>query len=120
MKKATIFLSTLMISAAAFAQSWTVDKAHAKLGFTVTHLMVSDVDGMFKNFDASFTSVKPDFSDAVFTVTAQTNSIFTDNDKRDAHLKSADFFDAEKNPTLSFQSKSLKKEGENKYKVTGD
>jgi polyisoprenoid-binding protein YceI len=120
MKKVTILLSSLLLSAATYAQNWTMDKAHAKLGFTVTHLMVNDVDGMFKNFDAGITSSKPDFSDAVLTMTAQSNSIFTDNEKRDAHLKSPDFFDAEKNPTVSFQSKSLKKEGANKYKVTGD
>lgn len=120
MKKVTILLSALILSAAAYAQTWTVDKNHAKLGFTVTHLMVNDVDGVFKTFDATIASAKPDFSDAVISMTAQTASISTDNDKRDAHLKSADFFDAEKNPTITFQSKSLKKAGDNKYKLTGD
>src|SRR4051812_17329756 len=88
MKKVSIFATALMLSAASFAQTWTLDKAHAKVGFTITHMMVSDVDGMFKTFDATLTSAKPDFSDAVFNVTAQTASIFTDNDKRDEHLKS--------------------------------
>src|SRR4051812_16957954 len=105
MKKVTVLLAALAMSAASYAQTWTVDKAHAKLGFTITHMMVSDVDGMFKTFDATLISGKPDFSDASFNVTAQANSIFTDNDKRDAHLKSADFFDAEKNPTVTFVSK---------------
>jgi len=120
MKKVSVFMTALLLSATTYAQTWTVDKAHAKLGFTVTHMMVSDVDGMFKDFDASFTASKPDFSDAVFNVTAQTNSIYTDNEKRDAHLKSADFFDAEKNPTITFKSKSMKKAGNNAYKVSGD
>lgn len=120
MKKVTLVLAALAMSAASYAQNWTLDRSHAKVGFTITHMMVSDVDGMFKNFDASITSSKADFSDAVFRMTAQTNSIFTDNDKRDEHLKSADFFDAEKNPTVSFVSKSLKKSGKNGYKVTGD
>src|SRR4051812_34425432 len=101
MKKVSIFMAALLMSAAAYAQTWTVDKAHAKLGFTVTHLMVNDVDGMFKTFDATITATKPDFSDAVFSMTAQTSSISTDNEQRDAHLKSADFFDAEKNPTIT-------------------
>jgi polyisoprenoid-binding protein YceI len=120
MKKVSIFAAALMLSAATYAQTWNVDKAHAKLGFTITHMMVNDVDGMFKSFDATITSTKPDFSDAVFSMTAQTNSIYTDNEKRDAHLKSADFFDAEKNPTVTFTSKSMKKAGANKYKMAGD
>jgi polyisoprenoid-binding protein YceI len=120
MKKVSVFMAAMMMAAASYAQTWTLDKAHAKLGFSITHMMVSDVDGMFKNFDASITSSKPDFSDAVFTMTAQTNSIFTDQEKRDGHLRGADFFDAEKYPTITFKSKSLKKSGNNAYKVSGD
>jgi polyisoprenoid-binding protein YceI len=121
MKKASIFVAGLMMTAATtFGQTWTVDKAHAKMGFSISHMMVSDVDGSFKNFDASITSAKPDFSDAVFTVTAQTNSIFTDNDKRDEHLKGPDFFDAAKNPEVTFKSTSIKKAGNNQYKVYGN
>jgi len=120
MKKVSIFAAALMLSAASYAQTWTLDKAHAKVGFSITHMMVSDVDGMFKTFDATLTSAKPDFSDASFTVTAQTASVFTDNDKRDEHLKSADFFDAATNPAITFKSKSVKKTGANTMKITGD
>jgi polyisoprenoid-binding protein YceI len=120
MKKVTVLLSALAITAASYAQTWTVDKAHAKVGFSITHLMVNDVDGSFKNFDATITASKPDFSDAVISFTAQANSIFTDNDKRDAHLKSTDFFDADKYPTVTFQSTSIKKSGKDTYKLTGD
>lgn len=100
--------------------TWTVDKSHAKLGFTITHLMVSDIEGSFKTFDAKITSTKDDFSDAVVELNAEVNSINTEDEKRDAHLKSADFFDAAKFPVLTFKSTSFKKTGENKYKVTGD
>ena len=120
MKKVTILFAALAISASSFAQTWKLDRAHAKLGFTITHMMVSDVDGMFKNFDATLQASKPDFSDAVFNMTAKTNSIFTDNDQRDEHLKSADFFDAAKNPEITFKSKSIQKKGTNKYKLIGD
>jgi polyisoprenoid-binding protein YceI len=120
MKKTTMIIAAVMISMATFAQTWNLDKAHAKLGFTVTHLMVSDVEGSFKSFDATLTSSKEDFTDAVITLTADVNSINTDNDKRDAHLKSPDFFDAAKFPTLSFKSKSFTKVDGKNYKLTGD
>jgi polyisoprenoid-binding protein YceI len=120
MKKVTFLLAGLLLTGASYAQTWTMDKAHSRLGFTATHMMVNDVEGNFKTFDATLSSTKPDFSDAVFTMTAQTNTINTENEKRDAHLKSADFFDAEKNPTVTFQSKSIKKTGANTFKLTGD
>ncbi len=62
--------------------TWSLDKAHAKLGFTITHLMVSDVEGWFKTFDAKVTSSKDDFSDAIAEMTADVNSINTDNEQR--------------------------------------
>ena len=120
MKRITMMMAAVMISAATFAQGWTLDKAHAKLGFTITHLMVSDVEGTFKTFDITLTSSKDDFSDAVITLSADINSINTDNDKRDAHLKSPDFFDAAKFPALSFKSKSFIQVGGKNYKLTGD
>lgn len=120
MKKITIALSALLLSAASYGQAWNLDKAHSRLGFSVTHMLVSDVDGMFKNVDATINSSKPDFSDAAVSMTAQINSINTENEGRDEHLKSADFFDGAKYPTLTFTSKSIKKVSDKKYKVTGD
>ncbi len=120
MKKVTLVLTGLMLSAATYAQTWTLDKVHARVGFTITHMMVNDVEGNFKEIDATITSSKPDFSDAVFSFTAKANSIFTDWEQRDNHIKGPDFFDAEKYPTVSFQSKSIKKTGENSFKLTGD
>src|ERR1035441_8021627 len=67
---------------------YNLDKAHSSVGFTITHLSISDIDGSFKAFDAKFTSSKEDFSDAAFDFTADVNSINTDNEKRDGHLKS--------------------------------
>jgi polyisoprenoid-binding protein YceI len=97
-----------------------LDKAHAKLGFTVTHLMISEVEGWFKTFDAKITSSKEDFSDAVIEMTADVNSINTDNEQRDTHLKGPDFFDATKFPSITFKSKSFKKVSGNNYKATGE
>jgi len=121
MKKNVLLLAAaVLVSVSTFAQNWSLDKAHSKLGFSVTHLVISTVDGSFKNFDVKLTSAKDDFSDAVIELTAQTNSIDTDNEKRDGHLQSPDFFDAAKFPTLTFKSKSFKKTGDKKYKLSGD
>jgi polyisoprenoid-binding protein YceI len=121
MKKITLAAAALLFSTMVFAQTkWVVNKAHAKVGFTVTHLAISEVDGNFKKFDATLTSSKPDFSDAVFEVTADVGSVNTDNDNRDNDLKSDHYFDAAKYPTLTFASKSITKTGDKIYKLTGD
>ena len=120
MKKSIISALALLLSLSAFAQKWTVDKAHSKLGFTVTHLMISEVDGNFKKFDATITSSKDDFSDGVFELTADVTSINTDMEFRDKDLRSAAYFDVEKFPTLTFKSTSITKgEGKN-YKLMGN
>ena len=119
MKKLNLIVAALLVTSGVFAQTWTVDKAHSALGFTVSHLMVSEVDGAFKTFDSKITSSKEDFSDAVIELTAETGSVSTNNEKRDQHLASPDFFDAAKFPTLTFKSKSIKKVEGKKYKVTG-
>lgn len=102
------------------AGKWVIDKAHTNVRFSVSHLVVSDVDGSFKNFDGSMTASKPDFTDAVINFTAEVNSISTDNENRDKHLKSDDFFNAEKFPQIKFASKSFKALGNSKYTLTGD
>ncbi len=121
MKKITLAAAALLVSFASFAQQkWNVDKAHSKLGFTVTHLLMSEVDGNFKTFDASITSSKEDFSDAVFEVTADVNSLNTDNTNRDGDLKGASGFDVAKFPTFTFKSTSISKVADKKYKLAGD
>jgi polyisoprenoid-binding protein YceI len=99
---------------------YTIDSAHSKMGFAVRHLMISDVTGEFKEFEGSFTfdDQKGEISDATFT--AKTASIDTGNTKRDEHLRSADFFDAAKYPTITLTNSKLKKAGKNKYKWTAD
>jgi polyisoprenoid-binding protein YceI len=123
MKKIVSILAVALLTVtAAFAQStWKVDKAHSKLTFTITHLAVSDVDGLFKDFDVTIVTGKPDFSDAKFTLVAQTASINTEIEKRDNHLKSPDFFEVDKYPTMNFVSTSIAKgAGANRYKVKGN
>lgn len=102
------------------AQKWNVDKSHSNVGFTITHMMLSEVDGQFRDIDATITADKDDFSDAVFEFTAQVNSIDTRIERRDNHLKSGDFFDAEKYPIISFKSTSFKHLEGKKYKMKGN
>lgn len=99
--------------------NWVVDKAHTNVKFSVSHLVISDVEGNFKSFDGSMQSSKADFSDAKITFTAEVNSISTDNEKRDAHLKSNDFFAADSFPQIKFVSTSFTPLGNNKYKLAG-
>ena len=101
------------------AGSWELDKSHAKLGFSIVHMMVSDVEGAFKIQDATITSSKADFSDAVVSLTADAKSINTDFEARDEHLRGEDFFDVAKYPTISYKSTSFKKAGAG-YTVNGN
>jgi polyisoprenoid-binding protein YceI len=111
-----IFLSTLI-----FAQNkWTLDKSHSNVRFTVTHLIISEVEGIFRSFDGNIISTKDDFSDAVINFAVDINSIDTDNEKRDGHLKSDDFFNAAKYPEMTFKSKSFRKVTDKKYELSGD
>ncbi|MEO7045164.1 MAG: YceI family protein [Ferruginibacter sp.] len=120
--KRLFFAAILFVQASSFAQSttWKNDKMHSKLTFTVTHLLVSDVDGLFKNFDVTITSSKADFSDAVFELKADVSSINTEVDMRDNDLKSAGWFDAATYPSITFKSTAITANGKNKYKLTGN
>ena len=120
MKTFVFTVAAFLAVSTTFAQTWAVDKGHARAGFTVTHNLLSDVDGNFKTFDAKIIATKADLSDAVFEFTADVNSISTDNERRDGHLKSPDFFDAAKFSTITFKSTSFKKVEGKQYKITGD
>jgi polyisoprenoid-binding protein YceI len=122
MKKTLLSAITVLALSAftIFSGPWKNDPAHSQLGFTVTHLGVSDVSGTFNDFNVVINSTKADFSDATFELTAKAASIDTRVGMRNDHLKSPDFFDAEKYPTLSFKSTLLKKAGKDKYKLAGN
>lgn len=115
-------VSTIFASFGLFAfgqTKWSVDKAHSSVKFTVTHMVISEVEGNFKNFDGSITASSADFANAQIDFTVDVNSINTDNEARDGHLKADDFFNAEKYPKMSFKSSSFKKVSEGKYLLTG-
>ena len=122
MKKTAVVLFTIFVAAAfASAQSnWKLDKVHSSVTFTVRHMVISEVTGSFKDFAITLKSEKDDFSDAEVQSTIKVGSLSTDNAMRDGHLKSDDFFNAEKFPEINFKSTSFEKLGDNKYKITGD
>lgn len=102
------------------SQTWTNDPAHSRLGFVVKHLTISEIEGRFSDFSIKVITSKEDYSDAQITLTAKVASINTDVEARDNHLRSADFFDAEKYPTMTFKSTLLKKTGKNEGKLYGN
>jgi polyisoprenoid-binding protein YceI len=120
MKKLSAILILLLTFAGsgAFAQTaWEIDKAHTKIGFAATHMVVSEVEGNFKDFNGTVTSPSEDFNNAAIEFTANVASIDTDNERRDGHLKTDDFFNAEKFPTITFKGNLVKDGG--KYHLKG-
>jgi polyisoprenoid-binding protein YceI len=106
----TLAAATLLTMSATAQTNWNVDASHSKLGFAVTHMMVSETEGKFKIYEGKISSSKPDadFTDASISFNVDAASINTDDEKRDGHLKSADFFDVAKFPSISFKSTSMK------------
>lgn len=121
MKRTLLLMATgLVLTSSALTQtSWTVDNVHSNVRFSVSHLVIAEVEGNFKMYSGSVEST-PDFSNATIEFTVDVTSINTDNEMRDKHLKSDDFFNAEKFPTMTFKSTSWKKTGDRKYILEGD
>lgn len=123
MKKVNLIVAGLfLVAGTAGAQSskWSFDKSHSNIQFSVSHMVISSTTGQFKDYNGTVTAAKEDFSDAVIDFTINVESINTDDAGRDKHLRSEDFFNAEKFPTISFKSKSMTKIADNNYKVRGE
>ncbi|HEX5657834.1 MAG TPA: YceI family protein, partial [Polyangiales bacterium] len=118
---ASLTLATSLLAASAFAETteWTLDPTHSHVGFSVAHLVVSEVEGTFKKWSGKALLDEADLTKSTVEFTAEVASIDTDEAKRDEHLKSAEFFDAAKFPQLTFKSTKIAKAGKG-YKVTGD
>ena len=123
MKKILITLSAalaLVSFVVLDAGSWSLDAGHSRLGFTVKHMEISETVGQFEKFDVKITTPNADFSDATIELTAEAKTVNTYLSMRDDHLLSADFFDVEKHPTITFKSTSVKKAKGNNYVIKGD
>ena len=101
------------------AHAWEIDMAHSEMGFTVKHMVVAKVNGKFRDFSGTVSFDENNVSDTKISGIIQTASIFTDNEKRDGHLKGPDFFDVEQYPEIKFESKKVVMEDDN-HVVVGD
>src|SRR5471030_2788909 len=121
MKKIIIITCGLLLTiGSAFAQNWSFDKVHSRVGFAINFLTVTDVYGSFRSVDITVSASKSDLSDASVQLTADVNSINSEFDQRDEVLKRSDFFDADKYAQITFKSTAIKRIKGNVYSLTGD
>ncbi|GAA0433320.1 YceI family protein [Lentibacillus halophilus] len=99
---------------------WNVDKVHSTIGFAVRHMMISNVKGTFNDFEGTVEADPQDLTDASIDLKIDVSSVDTRMSDRDDHLRSADFFDAENYPTITFKATNIEKKSEDHYDVTGD
>lgn len=100
--------------------SYSVDKAHSEVGFTVRHMVFAKVHGQFKDWETTLTYDEANPTKSSIQVDIATASVDTGEEKRDGHLRSADFFEADKFPKMTFQSKRIDSNGSGRYKLIGD
>jgi polyisoprenoid-binding protein YceI len=98
--------------------TWTLDPSHSEIAFSVRHLLISKVKGKFEKFDATFVTAENPLESTV-TATAEVTSVNTNDENRDGHLRTNDFFDAPAFPTISFVSTGIRADGDN-YLIDGD
>lgn len=117
---AVAIVIALGIPVLAHADTWQIDPAHTNVEFTVRHMMISNVKGQFQKTSGTISANGNDPATAKIDATIDANSVNTRVEKRDNHLKSPDFLDVAKYPTITFKSNKVEAEGPNKWKVTGD
>ncbi len=122
MRKSGLLVMAMVMTMLSNAQlsTWGFDVSHSNVRFAVSHMVISEVEGNFSKYEGTVKTSKADFSDAEISFTIDIGSIDTDDKSRDDHLKGDDFFDVAKFPNIVFISKSMKKVGDNKFKLTGD
>ena len=108
-----LMLVSLILSGVSFSgEVYKIDKAHSRVGFSVKHMVISTVRGEFSEYDASIIYDENDVTKSTLEGTIKVASINTNNERRDGHLKGADFFDAENYPEIKFKSSGIKKNGD--------
>jgi len=122
---AAVFASAMFATAAVSArgagtQTWTIDPVHSNISFSARHMMISDVKGEFDKFSGTITANDDDPKSVEIMATIDASSINTRAEKRDNHLKSPEFLDVAKYPTITFKSVKIEPDGDGKWKVTGN
>jgi polyisoprenoid-binding protein YceI len=113
-------IALLLISPTLSAATYQIDGAHSSAGFTVRHMMVSNVSGAFTKLSGSVDYDADNLAQSRIEVTIEAASVNTRNEGRDKHIRTADFFDVENYPTITFRSKRVEKAGEGRLRVVGD
>jgi len=113
-------IALLSVSSALFGATYQIDGAHSMAGFTVRHMMVSNVSGAFTKLSGSVDYDPDNLAQTRIDVTIEAASVDTRNEGRDKHIRTADFLDVENNPTIKFQSKRVEQAGEGRLRVVGD
>jgi polyisoprenoid-binding protein YceI len=117
---APILLGLMLTAPAAAQTKWDIDPSHSTAGFSVRHMMVSNVKGSFGKMEGTITWDGKDVKTIVAEATIDATTITTNNEKRDAHLKRPDFFDVEKFPTITFKSKRAEAGSNGHFRLIGD
>jgi len=122
MYKTSIIVLAMVLSLAlgVQAQTWNFDKAHTTIGFSARHMVIANVAGKFEDYDGQVMFDGKNLGAGMVNLTINVQSINTDNDTRDKHLRSSDFFDMEKYPAITFKSTKIVKGEGNNFKLTGD
>jgi len=115
-----VLFLTIIYSSVYAQTNWSADPVHSNIGFSISHLTIAEVVGSFDKYTIDVVTYDDDLTKSEITFTGDVNSINTGVEKRDNHLKSADFFDAENYPNITFVSKSLEKVSSDKYKLAGN
>jgi len=121
--KKTILLTTatiMLLASVASAEKWNVDATHSSVSFEVSHMVISKAQGRFTDFGGVINFEGEDIANGSVEFTIQTASVDTDDESRDGHLRSEDFFEAEKFPTISFKSTKISEVKNGKFKLTGN
>jgi len=121
MTKKTLAAAAVISASAVSAQAatWEIDKAHSTVGFSVQHMVITKVTGRFDQFEGTIEFDTTDLSSGTAEMTVQMASVNTDNERRDNHLRSPDFFDVEKYPTMTFRSTKVSAVKGDKFQLTG-
>ena len=121
MKGSFLSIIALFFTLSVHAQTkWNIDGAHSSVSFDVMYMSITEVSGKFHTFSGQVQAEQEDFSDAKIEFNIEVNSINTENERRDKHLRNTDFFDVEKYPEITFRSSSFKKSEGRNYILTGD